>query len=563
MSVTRVNSLKIKSFRRFQDITIPFGHRITIIAGQNGTSKSTLLGMLAQPFSFGVLRGKTAKSPDSSSYTENYHKLRLHEYKDLAGNPFMYDCDDVFRLSKEFDFGKNYEYETILEFPENASINLKNSSLLTKSRNRTNNGGISGMRFVTGPGASHESGEGNFPHPVLYLGLNRLWPLAVTKKCTFSAHILSESDQKWYVNNYNKILCLDEHSNKAKFMDTREKRRFITPQSTTYDGESCSAGQDNLSQILTAILSFRTLKGRLKERYQGGMLLVDEIDATLHTFAQVELLHLLHEISSELNLQIVATSHSLCTLGMAFKPTLRDSIELLHLVNRDGKIETQEFSSFQEIRDHLKVESTITEKKKPGKVSVLFEDEEARLLFQQICGSKLRNFIHCANTTTIGGGQLKNAAQMSKAIPEMRDLILIPDGDMSDKWKKEHLNNLLPLPGGERPETLAYKHLYNMSDSDPFWKKCSSTYTRQVAITKVGGVSEKVGDDKEWVKKWYKGQCAHWGKGKHRVFKSWVHGHRRECLAFWEKFYKLLRERYSGEIPQHLLDGVAAVFDGG
>ena len=111
MGMTKVGCLNIKSFRRFRNITILFGDQITIIAGQNGTSKSTLLGMLAQPFSFGILRGKTAKKPDDSTYTDNYHGIKLHEFVDLSGKPFMYDCDDVFRLSKEFDFGKKYQYE--------------------------------------------------------------------------------------------------------------------------------------------------------------------------------------------------------------------------------------------------------------------------------------------------------------------------------------------------------------------------------------------------------------------------------------------------------------------
>lgn len=262
MGITKVVYLKIDTFRQFRDITIPFGDSITLIAGQNGTSKSTLLGMLAQPFSFGVARGATAKKPDKSRYTENYHGLGLHEFMDLTGKPFMYDCDDVFRLSKEFDFGKKYQYETELSLPANAGTNLPNNCLLTKSRDRKDKDSkdrITGMRFVTGPGASHKPGEGNFPHPVIYLGLNRLWPLAVTKNCTFSGDALSDKDRRWHVKEYNKILCLDENDNSAKFMDTTEKRKFITPESSNYDGESCSAGQDNLSQLLTAILSFRSL----------------------------------------------------------------------------------------------------------------------------------------------------------------------------------------------------------------------------------------------------------------------------------------------------------------
>lgn len=561
MGITRVVCLKIDTFRRFRDITIPFGDSVTLIAGQNGTSKSTLLGMLAQPFSFGVARGATARKPDKSRYTENYHGLGLHGFMDLTGKPFMYDCDDVFRLSKEYDFGRKYQYETELSLPASAGTNLPNNCLVTKSRDRKDKDSkdrITGMRFVTGPGASHKLGEGNFPHPVIYLGLNRLWPLAVTKNCTFSGEALSDEDRKWYVEEYNKILCLDENDNSAKFMDTTEKRKFITPESSNYDGESCSAGQDNLSQLLTAILSFRGLKKKLGDRYQGGMLLIDELDATLHAFAQNKLLEMLCEESNKLGLQIIATSHSLHLLKKAYQSPLKKDIESLHIANSDGAIVRQEFSTYQEITDHLKVEATPPQKK-PRKVSVVFEDDEGKCLFQQICGSKLKNYIASTNTITFGAGYLKNLADISKKLPELQNVIFVPDGDMAKTWTNPP-KNLLALPGNKRPETLVYRHLFSMKDSDPFWRKVGTTYTRQFAVTSKGGTSRVKGDNKKWVKNWYNQQSQHWGRGNQKVFKLWVYAHKTECLEFCKKFIKLLKGRYRGEVPKDVIERTLAVF---
>ena len=560
MSNIKVVSLHIDKFRRFSNITIPFGDHVTIIAGQNGTSKSTLLGMLAQPFSFGIVRGISAKKPDSSSYIKNYHGLKLHEFVDLSGKPFMYDCDDVFRLSKEFDFGKKYQYEVELSLPDEIETNLPNNRLLTKSRDRKDkNKKIVGMRFVTGPGASHESGEGNFPHPVIYLGLNRLWPLAVTKECKFSRETLPDEDKQWYVEKYNEVLCLDEHDNGAKFIDTTEKKKFITPESSDYDGESCSAGQDNLSQILTAILSFRELKEKLGDRYRGGMLLIDELDATLHAFAQDKLLELLCEVSNELGLQVIATSHSLRVLKNAYQSPLKNNIKVLYLANEDGAITLKNFSSYQEISNHLKVDSPLPSSKRRRKVSVVFEDKEAALFFHHICGSKLRNYILQANTSSIGAGRLKNLAEMSKSLPELQDMIFVPDGDMARTWTNPP-KNLVALPGKKRPETIIYRHLFSMRESDPFWKKVNSTYTRQFAVISKGGTSIEKGDDKKWVKEWYKKQSKYWGRGNRVVFKSWVQGHKSECLEFCEKFIKLLKNKYKGEIPKDVIDKVLAQF---
>jgi len=64
---------------------------VTLIAGQNGTQKSTLLGMLAQPFSFGVPRGTTARKEDDSKYIDTYHGEVLQNYTDISGNCFMYN----------------------------------------------------------------------------------------------------------------------------------------------------------------------------------------------------------------------------------------------------------------------------------------------------------------------------------------------------------------------------------------------------------------------------------------------------------------------------------------
>lgn len=83
----KINKISIENFRRFHNIEFNIGSCITLIAGQNGTNKSTLLGMLSQPFSFGVIRGKTAGHPDNSRYTDNYHEINLAGFKDLTGNP--------------------------------------------------------------------------------------------------------------------------------------------------------------------------------------------------------------------------------------------------------------------------------------------------------------------------------------------------------------------------------------------------------------------------------------------------------------------------------------------
>lgn len=49
----------IKKFRKFSEVEIQCGSKLTIIAGQNGTQKTTLLGLLAHPFSMPHKKDKT------------------------------------------------------------------------------------------------------------------------------------------------------------------------------------------------------------------------------------------------------------------------------------------------------------------------------------------------------------------------------------------------------------------------------------------------------------------------------------------------------------------------
>lgn len=45
-----LKEIKIHKYRGFKDVSFELGTQVTVIAGQNGTQKTTLLGMLTQMF---------------------------------------------------------------------------------------------------------------------------------------------------------------------------------------------------------------------------------------------------------------------------------------------------------------------------------------------------------------------------------------------------------------------------------------------------------------------------------------------------------------------------------
>ncbi|WP_370854705.1 AAA family ATPase [Megasphaera sp.] len=57
----------------------------------------------------------------------------------------------------------------------------------------------------------------------------------------------------------------------------------------------------------------------LTEDYSSGILCIDEIDVSLHPDAQQRLIDLLDKLSSELNLQIIISSHSLVIIKEILK----------------------------------------------------------------------------------------------------------------------------------------------------------------------------------------------------------------------------------------------------
>ena len=561
----KIDEISIEQFRRFKNVKFEIGENITLIAGQNGTSKSTLLGMLCQPFSFGVHQGKTAGSLDNSIYTNNYHDINLAEHRDITGSPFFKDCKDVFRLSSLHDtLSKKYNYRLHLSgncIKRNSPI-FENGLFVRATKRKYS--GKEGIRFVAGPGASQEAGEGNFPHPIIYLGLNRLWPLALSKKLDVKdTPYITDEDKEWYTKQYREILVLKEYDNTTEFLKTgiNQKADFIGASSTDYNSESCSAGQDNLGQILTSILSFRQLKSKLGDKYQGGVLLIDELDATFHAVAQLGLIKTLIEVSKKLNLQIIATTHSMNLLEHVFNSSLKESIKILYLAKSGNKIIDRSFTTFDEVKDSLNVDATPVSKKKTRKVSIFFEDSEGKNMFFGIVGKSLNKYLNRVEMKSFDAGSLKNLAALSSKVPELENVIFIPDGDVKKELKVHKNNiNLSFLPGESRPETLIYENLKDTKDDDDFWNTCESqfgSYNHQFAITKerpppTPNTSKEAKEAKEWYKDWYKKQSPFWGVMDKIVYNKWANDNKEECNEFCLKFLKILKRVSPEQIPKSI-----------
>ena len=91
-----IEKVHIRKFRKFIDLEIKCGKKLTVIAGQNGTQKTTLLGLLAHPFSMSKI------NPDDENVvttSEDSPKRDFSESKTIQGHTFLSKFADSFALS--------------------------------------------------------------------------------------------------------------------------------------------------------------------------------------------------------------------------------------------------------------------------------------------------------------------------------------------------------------------------------------------------------------------------------------------------------------------------------
>lgn len=236
--MVKVLSLKIIQFRAFSPNTeIKIGQNLTIIAGQNGTAKSTILGMICQPLGF---------TKADSIYTGVYEGVNCKDHKTIGGNAFSAKYSEVFRISGKYDRAGEHRYQMHIDGEHINTEKLPDSSLLVESEKRDKEK----IRFVTNS-KNREKGAGNFPHPIIYIGLKRLRPLADFSLDQLSSkHTLTNADAAYFKEKYSEIFVDLNGVNPQKVETKNFKGNYLSIETDAYDSEGASAGQDNIGQII-------------------------------------------------------------------------------------------------------------------------------------------------------------------------------------------------------------------------------------------------------------------------------------------------------------------------
>lgn len=283
-----VTAIKIQKFRAFSNVEVQLGKRITAIAGRNATQKTTILGLISQPFT--ISKG----SP-------------MYGSKTVDGYNFKSQFKEKFKLSPKHDVVGQHNWELSLYRGVYKQDYFKVTSIARKEN------GKESLRFWNAEGG-RSIGSGYIQAPVYFLSLSRLFPIGEARKTKKEAISFTPEETAFCLKNYREILSIQEIKKDTTAKVDIEKgtavRTFAGVSDLSHDILTNSAGEGNIMKIILAVLSFRRLQNQYPNDYKGGILLIDELDATLHSFSQKSLVDFLYKSAVDYRIQVVFTTHS-------------------------------------------------------------------------------------------------------------------------------------------------------------------------------------------------------------------------------------------------------------
>lgn len=391
-------------------------------------------------------------------------------YQTIGGKDFKSKFSEHFRFSKVFDKPKTKNAPDYWDIGIKVHDGYTNEPLDNLKLDFTKRG--NGLRLVLR--GNHDR---NITHPVIFLGLRRLFPISERKnysKINFS-YLQNPENKKKFIEMNSKILLKDHMSFYKNISSTNSKvaGSGAIPSSVVhgdnYDQDSVSIGEDNVGQIVMALESFKKLHDEYNSNYKGGLLLIDEVDAALFPAAQKRLIDVLKEYSETYNIQIVMTSHS-PTMIQYLEKLGPNAGKIIPLFYEQGILKTGD-KKFSEIESDLLAQLPINSS---IKIRCYLEDSEASELFKAILnendtGKRILN--KKIEIMDVSMGSKNYIHLIDKGVPEFKDLsLVILDGDESSDN-----STIIKLPFCVPPDQLLFEFLFILNNDDPFWAEINTS----------------------------------------------------------------------------------------
>ena len=437
-----IESIEVEKFRAIENLSLDIGKNITAIAGRNATLKTTLLGMLGQPFTI------------SSGHP-------MYGCTTIDGYNFKSQFKEKFKISKNFDH--HGEHIWTLKFYKRGYYNddeIKMMSIRRPTKTNPND-----IRFWNAK--SKAKGTGYVQLPVYYLSLGRLFPIGETGKTKNVDIHLTEEENTYFVKTYKELLSIQESQNAVAAMEKADARRnFVGVNDSTHDVFTNSAGESNIGKIILAILSFKRLKDEYGNKYKGGILLIDELDATLYGYSQKKLVDFLYKTSREYNIQVIFTTHSPMVLQEVnnlqrkeIRKMLEKGIDVSAIpYNYESEIiylesyyvgevgdskrmvkgrNIRKSSELKEITDDINMQPSMVRQS----VNVYLEDERAKHFLLYLLAQHLEyNFENYFNIVDVNLGFTHYLHLHEKKVPEFINSLIVLDHDLYRKASRAQLD---------------------------------------------------------------------------------------------------------------------------
>lgn len=518
-----IEKVHILKFRKFIDLEIKCGKKLTVIAGQNGTQKTTLLGLLAHPFSMSK-KNPDDENPDSISEDEQVKDFS--EAKTIQGHTFQSKFASKFKFDNAKERAKDHEYSLYMydkSIGSNGIFTLESIMRDKKSQ-----------KLRLWKKGARKAGDGYMHYPVIYLSLKRVSPIGEEQKISNNTVNLTNEEQNFLKSNYDEILSLPPEEYETNELKSSNKSTLVSHPST-YSALTVSAGQDNIGSILTAVLSFKRLKEEFPSEYKGGLLFIDEIESTLYPASQENLVRKLFKYAKDFQLQIFCTTHSPSIINIAMKDEYKNDCAFNYLKSFGlSKIIVDENVTPEQIYAHLSL-TPITPPSAPEKIRVYTEDEEARLFLRALLPTK---YIRLLDIVKVNIGANELVGLKNRKIKEFTNNLIVLDGDQTTRAR-----NIINLPGQYGPDKLLHEFLKNLPTDNPFWPDVETTgaYSYQVCFRNHHEPpSTTEGEQRKFYKKWFKEQCDNhwWDRNNLKAFKYWISQNQAVAEDFKNAFIK-------------------------
>lgn len=228
-------------------------------------------------------------------------------------------------------------------------------------------------------------------------------------------------------------------------------KTFAGVSDDTHDIFTNSAGEGNITRIILAVLSFKQLKEQYERNYKGGILLIDELDATLYGSSQIKLVDYLWKAAKDYKIQIVFTTHSPIILKCVNKyqrkerfdkcielPAFAYDSSIVYLepkYDQEGMrtIVPKNISTSTELSQILN-DINLSISSGNSKINVHCEDTRAISFLQYVLSATLNINLNLYMTfIDINLGWTNYVQLAEKGVPEFKNNVIVLDGDVPQK----------------------------------------------------------------------------------------------------------------------------------